>query len=133
MLGCFVAAVHCCNPLQESVLFDYQGATSVSSTVLSGLTCVIDTQIDFNFPQSSYGSTSATSNTISSTYRDFSFSNSGLSMQFLDRNGLNQTYSLIRLTLSSPTAGARINLVNFPYPMTSLTELSLTFQDAAGD
>jgi len=73
VLGCFAATVHCCNPLQESVVFDYKGATSVSSTVLSVLTCVMDTQIDFNFPQSSYGSTSATSNTIIPTYRDFSF------------------------------------------------------------
>jgi hypothetical protein len=60
-------------------------------------------------------------------------------MQFLNRDGLNQSYKLTRVTLSKPTEGARINVVGHPYnasgslrgtPPSNL-ELSLTYQNDA--
>ena len=50
-------------------------------------------------------------------------------MQFLNRDGLNQTYTLSRVTLGS---AARMKVDGgYPYTFGSLKELSLTYQNAA--
>ena len=59
-------------------------------------------------------------------------------MQFLNRDGLNQTYTLSRVSLTAVNAGARIAVMQHPYAASNLkgnhsakTELSLTYQDAS--
>jgi hypothetical protein len=71
----------------------------------------------------------------SSNYRDFSLNNSALTMQFLNRDGLNQSYTLSRVSLSAVSVGSRLNILNYAYATdgtSPLTELSLTYQDASG-
>jgi len=131
LLGCFTAvACAICQPLSETISFDYRGVTSVNGYLLDTLQCVKDTQIDFNFPQAAIGSINITTNPGATGYKDLMLNNDSLTLQFLNRDGLNQSYKLTRVTLSNPTAGARIRVAGHPYESTSsFTELSLTYQN----
>jgi hypothetical protein len=71
LLGCFTAvACAICQPLSETISFDYRGVTSVNGYLLDTLQCVKDTQIDFNFPQAAIGSINITTNPGATGYKD---------------------------------------------------------------
>lgn len=128
LLACLAVNVFsACDPTTQTATFSYKGATAVKGLSLDGLSCVKDTQIDFNFPMAANGETTVTESS-GVGYKRFNVvhdllaqSNSSLTLQFLNRDGKNKSYTLSSVSLTALSAGAHIGVdAEFPYAATDL-------------
>jgi len=112
------AAAQSCSDTSGSQKFVWDGPSSVDGLLLNTLMCVKDTQIDFNVPQTTNANLPVVSLTGGAiTYQNLRLSNNGrASLQFLNRDGVNQSYSLSTVSLSKYSAGARLQIQNAPVP-----------------